>query len=131
MDATYEPEIYDITTPATFRGDVDWYRSKAREAGGPVLELGVGTGRLALALARDGAEVFALDSHPGMLAALRRKIGQEPPDVQQRVVPLEQDMRTFRLEQRFALVIAPFRVLLHNLTEDDHRACFERVREHL
>jgi SAM-dependent methyltransferase len=131
VDATYEPEIYDLTTPATFLGDVDWYRRKARESGGPVLELGVGTGRVALVLARDGAEVFALDAHPGMLAALRRKIGQEPPDVQRRIVPLEQDMRRFRLEQRFALVIAPFRALLHNLTEDDHRACFDRVREHL
>jgi len=131
MDATYEPEIYDLTTPATFFGDVDWYRRKARESGGPILELGVGTGRIALALARDGAEVFALDTHPGMLAALRRKINDEPPEVQTRVVPLEQDMRTFRLEQRFALVIAPFRAILHNLTEDDHRACFDRVREHL
>ena len=87
MDATYEPEIYDLTTPATFRGDVDWYRRKARESGGPVLELGVGTGRVALALARDGAEVVALDSHPGMLAALRRKIGEAPPDVRERIVP--------------------------------------------
>jgi SAM-dependent methyltransferase len=131
MDATYEPEIYDLTTPATFRGDVDWYRRKARESGGPVLELGVGTGRIALALARDGIDVHALDVHPGMLASLRRKLGQERPEVQQRVTPLEDDMRTFRLEQRFPLVIAPFRAILHNLTEDDHRACFERVREHL
>ena len=131
MDATYEPEIYDLTTPGTFRGDIEWYCRKARESGGPILELGVGTGRVALALARDGAEVFALDAHPGMLAALRRKMEQEPEDVQRRIVPLEQDMRTFRLEQRFALVIAPFRALLHNLTEDDHRACFDRVREHL
>ena len=71
MDATYDPDIYDFTTPDSVLGDVDWYRRKARECGGPVLELGVGTGRIALALARDGAEVYGLDSHPGMLGVLR------------------------------------------------------------
>ena len=131
MDATYEPDLYDFVTPETFFGDVDWYRRKARECGGPVLELGAGTGRVALPLARDGALVHALDAHPGMLAVLQRKLVNEPKEVQQRIVPVEDDMRTFRLEQRFALVIAPFRALLHNLTEDDHLACFQRVREHL
>jgi SAM-dependent methyltransferase len=131
MTADYEPDLYDLATPASFAGDVDWYRRKARECGGPVLELGAGTGRVTLALAEQGVVVYALERDERMLSALRQKLVDGPEAVRERVVPVQGDMRTFRLETRFPLVIAPFRVLLHNLTEDDHLACFQRVREHL
>ena len=131
MNGTYEPDLYDLVTPESFDGDVEWYRRKAQECGGPVLELGAGTGRVTLALAQDGVLVYALDRHRAMLAALRRKVADKPKEVRERVVPVEEDMRAFRLEPQFALIIAPFRVLLHNLTEDDQLACFQRVREHL
>ncbi len=131
MNWLYDPDLYDIVTPDAFLGDVDWYRRKAQESGGPVLELGAGTGRISLTLARDGVMVHALDADRGMLAALRRKLAAEPREVQARIVTVDGNMRTFQLTERFALIIAPFRVLLHNLTEDDHLACFRRVREHL
>jgi SAM-dependent methyltransferase len=131
MNSPYEPHLYDIVTPETFRDDVAWYRRKARECGGPVLELGAGTGRIALALASDGVSVHALDADPGMLAALRLKVAAQPNEVQSRIVIVDADMRSFQLRERFALIIAPFRVLLHNLTEDDQLACFRRVREHM
>jgi SAM-dependent methyltransferase len=131
MDVSYEPNLYDTVTPATFQGDVDWYRRQAQDTGGPVLELGAGTGRITLALARDGVMIHALEASRHMLAALRRKTADQPKEVQERVIPIEGDMCAFRLETRFALIIAPFRVLLHNLTEADHLACFQRVREHL
>ena len=131
MDGSYEPNLYDTVTPETFHGDVEWYRRQAQECGGPVLELGAGTGRITLALARDGVLIYALDTHRDMLAALQRKVADQPKELRERVVPLEGDMRAFRLEARFALIIAPFRVLLHNLTEDDQLSCFHRVREHL
>jgi SAM-dependent methyltransferase len=131
MHGPYDADIYDLITPATFFGDVDWYRDRARHYGGPVLELGAGTGRITLPLATDGIQVYALDADKGMLDLLRRKLAQAPPEVQERVVPIEGDMRTFELEPSFPLVISPFRALLHNLTEDDQLACFARVREHL
>ena len=130
-NVTYEPDIYDFITPETFLGDLPWYRRKAQQSGGPILELGAGTGRIAIALARDGAQVHALDVHAGMLAALRRKLAGEAADVQSRVTTIEADMRTFRLDTTFALVIAPFRALLHNLTDEEHLQTFDRVREHL
>jgi SAM-dependent methyltransferase len=128
---TYEPEFYDAVTPPSFSGDVEWYRRKAREAGGPVLELGAGTGRITLPLARDGVAVHALDADARMLAALRGKVAGEPPEVRDRIAFVEADMRSFELPQRFALVIAPFRAFLHNVTEQDQLACLTRVREHL
>ena len=65
MDGTYDPDIY-VTTPDLFLGDRDWYRRKAQECGGPILELGPGTGRIAIPLAREGAQVHALDVHAGI-----------------------------------------------------------------
>ena len=127
----YKPEIYDIVTPASFVGDAEWYRGKARQCGGPVLELGAGTGRITLGIAQDGVAVHALDASPAMLDMLRQKLASQPPEVRERVVAVLGDMRTFTLAERFALIIAPFRAFLHNLTEHDQLACLHRVREHL
>jgi SAM-dependent methyltransferase len=127
----YTPELYDIVTPASFRGDAEWYRSKARQFGGPVLELGAGTGRISLGIAQDGVPVHALDSDPAMLERLTQKLAQQPLEVRQHVVVRVGDMRTFTLTERFALIIAPFRGFLHNLTEHDQLACLDRVRAHL
>jgi SAM-dependent methyltransferase len=131
MNWPYEPGLYDVVTSGAVGGDVGWYVRKGQESGGPVLELGAGTGRIALPIARSGVTVHALDADRGMLSALREKVTAEPADVQARIVIVEGDMRAFRLKERFALVIAPFRTLLHNLTEDAHLACFRCVREHL
>jgi len=128
---TYHPRLYDAVTPPSFAGDVEWYRRKGREAAGPVLELGAGTGRITLPLAQDGVVVHALDADARMLEALRTKVASEPPDVRDRITFVEADMRSFELPQRFALVIAPFRAFLHNVTEQDQLACLMRVREHL
>lgn len=127
----FKPELYDIVTPASFRGDAEWYRGKARQFGGPVLELGAGTGRITLGIAHDGIAVHALDSDPAMLATLQQKLAYQPPDVRQRVMVVVGDMRMFTVGERFALIIAPFRAFLHNLTEQDQLACLDRVREHL
>jgi SAM-dependent methyltransferase len=127
----YKPELYDIVTPPSFRGDAEWYRSKARECGGPVLELGAGTGRITLGIAQAGVSVHALDADSAMLDKLRQKLANQQPEVQARVVVMVGDMRVFTLAERFALIIAPFRAFLHNLTERDQLACLDRVREHL
>jgi SAM-dependent methyltransferase len=127
----YTPELYDAVTPPSFKGDVEWYSRKARDCGGPVLELGAGTGRITLEIARAGIEVHALDADPAMLDRLRQKLAQETADIRARVVTSAGDMRSFALPERFALVIAPFRAFLHNVTEPDQLACLERVRAHL
>jgi ubiquinone/menaquinone biosynthesis C-methylase UbiE len=128
---SYEPELYDFVTPETFRGDGAWYRRKAMESGGPVLELGAGTGRITLGIAKDGIRIHALDADAAMLDALRRKVADQSREVQERVAVTEGDMRMFQLTERFALIIAPFRTFLHNVTEPDQLACLRRVREHL
>jgi 2-polyprenyl-3-methyl-5-hydroxy-6-metoxy-1,4-benzoquinol methylase len=131
MTGTYDAELYDVATPDSFGGDVDWYRRKARESGGPILELGAGTGRITLPIAQDGLAIHALDVHRGMLTVLKRKIAALPEEVQQRITVAEGDMRAFRADRKFQLIIIPFRAFLHNLTVDDQLACLRCAHEHL
>ena len=131
MTATYEPHLYDLTTAESFAGDVEFYTRKAKATGGPVLELGAGTGRITLAIARAGVTVHALDANCDMLEALNDKLATETTDVRNRVVVVEGDMRTFKLPERFPLIICPYRAFLHNLTEADQLACLRQVHAHL
>jgi SAM-dependent methyltransferase len=131
MTSTYDAELYDLTTPASIAGDVEWYRQLALAADGPVLELGAGTGRITLELARAGVDVVALDSSAEMLARLTAKLDTLDPQHRQRVTTLQADMSSFSTEERFGLVIAPFRAFLHNLTEETQAKCTARVFEHL
>jgi predicted RNA methylase len=104
---SYQPDLYDIVTSPTLQGDVQWYCEKARQAGGPVLELGAGTGRVTLPMAAAGASVHALDASGEMLARLRSKLAAQPQEVQARVTVVQGDMRTFELAERFALIVCP------------------------
>jgi ubiquinone/menaquinone biosynthesis C-methylase UbiE len=128
---SYQPDLYDLVTPSTLQGDVEWYCGQARASGGPVLELGAGTGRVTLAIAAAGISIYALDSSEAMLDSLRSKLEAQSREVKSRVRVVSGDMRTFDLGKRFALIICPFRAFLHNVTESDQLACLERVRQHL
>lgn len=131
MSGTYEPELYDVITPPQFLGDVDWYRSRAVEAAGPVLELGAGTGRITIPIAEAGVEIHALDAHAGMLQRLRTKLGTLDTDVRDRVTVVEANMADFQLDCRFGLVMIPYRAFLHNHTEEDQLGCLRSIRNHL
>src|SRR5262245_50877403 len=131
MSGIYEPEFYDYVTPKSFHGDAEWYRRKAMESGGPVLELGAGTGRITIPIAEDGLPIHALDSDEGMRKALQLKVDILPEDVRKRIVLVDGDMRSFRLDQKFKLIVAPFRAFLHNLTPEEQKACLQSVYEHL
>ncbi len=117
--------------PDSLRGDIEWYCRKAVASGGPVLELGAGTGRIALAVAQAGIRITASDLDEGMLEKLARKKVSLPEDVQSRISMHRADMRSVTLDDRFALVIIPFRAFLHNLTWDDQLAALRRAFDHL
>jgi SAM-dependent methyltransferase len=94
-------------------GDVGHYLAVARRTGGPVLDIGCGTGRVAIPLARAGVSVWAVDVSAGMLARLEARLAREPPGVRQRVQPVRQDAAGLDLPERgFALAILPFNVLM-------------------
>ena len=125
------PTIYDSVPAYTNRRDVQFYVDEARVAGGSVLELGCGTGRILLPVAREGLTITGLDASPGMIERCRTKLRDEPDVVQQRVTLQQGDARDFDLGRHFDLVIAPFRVVQHLTTIDDQLAFLDSVARHL
>lgn len=87
----------------------------ARLTGGPILELGVGAGRVALRLAREGHVVTGVDNAPALLAAARAQLSEERAPVRKRVTLLRGDLRRLRLPARpaFRLALLPFNTLMH------------------
>lgn len=125
-----DPEYYDRAYRAR-RDDVAYYVRMGRLCGGPVLEYGVGTGRIALPLARAGVSVTGVDLSEDMLGRLASHLRREPEDVRPRVRAVRGDMRTVRLRERFPLVIAGFNTFLHLYDRTDVEQFLERVRAHL
>lgn len=107
-------------------GDVAFYHALARETGGPVLELGCGTGRTLLPIANEGIACTGIDASPAMLAAFAAKRPPANLDL------VEARMQDFDLgDRRFALVTAPFRVFQHLYEVGDQLACLANVKRHL
>jgi SAM-dependent methyltransferase len=129
-------EIYDVLSAAispgtSNEGDLACYRRLASEQGGPILEIGTGTGRVAAALAGDGFEVVGVDRSRPMLRLAESRRAALPGEVASRLTLLEGDMTTLDLGRRFALIIAPSRVFQFALTTDHQRAALAAFRAHL
>ncbi len=130
-DYDFVADLYDHVTPYGERADVAFWVEAAREAGGEVLEVGCGTGRVLIPTARAGIEITGLDLSPQMLRVCREKLGREPHEVRARARLVQADMRRFDLGRRFALITSPFRPFQHLITVEDQKACLGCVRQHL
>jgi len=124
-------DLYDHVVPYRERPDVAFFVEAAQESGGPVLEVGCGTGRVLIPTARAGVEVVGLDLSLHMLAICRERLRREPREVQGRVQLVEADMRDFDLARQFRLVTAPFRPFQHLTTVDDQLSCLASIHRHL
>lgn len=125
-----DAELYDIVY-ADYLDDIAFYAEEASQADGPCLELGCGSGRVLIPVAEAGATVTGLDVAKPMLARARRKVAALPDDVRSRVTLGEGDMRTFKLDTRFALIYIPFRAFLHLMNVQDQIAALTNIRRHL
>src|SRR5262249_16400485 len=124
-------EFYDHVVPYRERGDIDFYVNEAQKSGGPLLEIGCGTGRVRVPIAAAGVEAVGLELSSRMLLLCREKLALEPPDVRCRVELIQGDMRQFDLGRQFPLITIPFRPLQLLVTVDDQLSCLETVRRHL
>lgn len=124
-------ETYDSVVRYRERDDVDFFVDCAKDAQGPVLELGCGTGRVLIPTARAGVTITGLDASKAMLEVCRESLRKEAEEVRERVTLMEGDMRAFNLEAKFALVTLPFRPFQHLLEVEDQMRCLRAVRAHL
>ena len=125
-DYTPFAELYDLFYD-DFQDDIEMYRGFAGRTGGPILEVGSGTGRVALALAEEGHTVVGLELSDAMRAVAQHNA--ERAQRIDRVTFVAGDMRRFKIDQYFGLIIVPLNTFLHNLTLDDQLAtlaCFKR-----
>ena len=104
--------------------DVAFYVELARDADGPLVELAIGNGRVAIPVAQaTGRSVIGIDSSPAMLEQARARAAEAGVELDLR----EGDMRELTLDEQAALIYCPFRSLLHLPTWADRRRTFERV----
>jgi SAM-dependent methyltransferase len=109
----------------SYAADLPLWRAMAADTGGPVLDLGAGTGRVTLDLAAAGYEVHALDLDPALLAALADRAGDLP------VHTHAGDAREFDLPVRFPLVLAPMQTVQLLGGPDGRASMLRSVRAHL
>ena len=124
-------QLYDHVVPYRERADVAFFVDLAKEAGGSVLEIGCGTGRVLVPTARSGIDIVGLDSSAHMLAVCRERLLAESDPVRARARLVEADMRAFDLGRTFSLVTMPFRPFQHLITVDEQLACLASIRRHL
>lgn len=122
---------YDLEN-AGFTEDLDFWLELAEAHGDPVLELGCGTGRVLLNLARRGHAVTGVDNAPEMLARLAAKLNAASQrHLAQPPVLVQASMDAFVADGPFRLAIVPFNTFMHLLTQQDQLAALARIHQHL
>jgi SAM-dependent methyltransferase len=113
------------------KDDVEFYVAQARKRGGSALELGVGTARLAIQLARAGVETWGIDSSGHMLRAAEANVSRESPETRARLHLSLGDAVDFSLPHRFNMIYFPSCSFDHILDPAQQRAALLNVRRHL
>lgn len=131
-DGSLSAALYDFLedTVQGAKGDVEFYLELAASTGGPVLDVGTGTGRVAWPLAEAGHEVVGVDLAVSMLKRAEAK-GARRPEAAKRISFLQQNMVDLDLGRRFPLVLVPYRSFNHLLTPADQRKALLALRAHL
>ncbi|TRO55614.1 class I SAM-dependent methyltransferase [Candidatus Bathyarchaeota archaeon] len=111
--------------------ELAFYRNLAQEAGSPALELGVGTGTFAFALAEDGITVVGLEQSREMLQEARKKLQKAPPEIARRLLFIAGDMSDFQLDQEFRIVYVPSGSFQCLNTRKHQLGCLRSVKAHL
>ena len=122
-------EYYDLIHQG-LPGEAEFYVGNAMRQGGRTLELGCGTGRLAIPMAMSGVDVVGLDNSKAMLDCCREKLA-EIGDTPGRLDLVQGDMRAFAFAGCFELAVIAYRTFMHLLTNEERRACLSAVHRHL
>lgn len=109
--------------------DINLYLEQASESGGPILDVGCGTGRVMVPLAEAGHQVHGVDNEPAMLA-LAERYREQSPTLTANMTLHEGDALTIALPAAYyRLILVPYNGLMHFHTQDDQLALLHRLRE--
>ncbi|MGD2248939.1 MAG: class I SAM-dependent methyltransferase [Candidatus Methanofastidiosia archaeon] len=123
-------QYYDETLAMGSPVEIGWFLDKVKEFGGPVLDIGCGTGRIALEIARKGYTVVGVDSSEGMLSIFKKKLFKEPEKIQKRVSIYTGDMGSFDVNKKFQTILC-VDAFFHNVTVAEEIKCLQKVKTHL
>ncbi len=111
--------------------DLEFYKGFALQSGNNALELGVGTGRVAIPLAKAGVTVVGIDNSVHMLRIAREKLANETEAVRRRVILERGDMSNFELKQSFPFIYIPASTFDHNITVEEQKQTLSCIYKHL
>ena len=123
--------LYDAVPAYAARRDIPFYVEEAARSGGRVLEIGCGTGRVLVPIARSGCHITGLDGSTEMLARCHARLAAEPEEVRARVALEHGDATAFDLGTTYPLILAPFRILQMLTSIDEQLGCVRSVARHL
>jgi len=113
------------------KDDIEFYKELAPRSGNRALELGVGTARVAIPLAKAGITVVGIDNSDHMLKVAENKLAKEQEQVRNRVVLKKGDMRNFDLQQSFPFIYIPASTFDHNVAIEDRKHTLSCIYKHL
>jgi ubiquinone/menaquinone biosynthesis C-methylase UbiE len=121
-------KYYDLRPRGSLE-EIDFYVQEAVKSGGPVLELGSGTGRITLPIASKKIKIVAIDKSPKMLEIAKNKAKKLHLD--NFINFFEQDMKNFKINQKFPLIIIPYKTFLYLISLEEQLSCLKNCLKHL
>lgn len=131
IDSTLGPGTYDQIYAQNYAEPLAFYVACARKYGGPLLEIGCGTGLVTWAVAKDGHSIVGIDLSARMLDIARVKKHENSPSTNARVDFHVADMVDLQLGRKFKTAIIPGRSFQHLLTPSDQRSALASIHDHL
>jgi SAM-dependent methyltransferase len=130
-DLEFVSDFYDSMYNHLARRDIEFFVDYSKKAGGKILELGCGTGRVLIPTALAGYDITGIDFSPYMLKKCREKVAELPAKIQHQIHLVQGDMTKFNTGEKYALATIPFRPFQHLITVTEQKACLDCIHEHL
>ncbi len=124
-------ELYDLVPMYQKRSDREFYLNLSRETKGQILEIGCGTGRILIPIAKEGLKITGLDLSENMLSVCREKLSKLDVETQNNATLVQGNMTDFDIQEKFDLITIPFRAFQHLITRDMQESCLKCVHNHL
>ena len=123
-------KYYDETVGKTGVYELNWYKTKVKQFGGPILDLACGTGRMTLEIAKDNYNIIGIDKSESMLSKFRKNLDLYPIEIQNRIEIHQNQMTGFKFDIKFNVILC-IDAFFHNLSNKDEINCLNCVSQHL